>query len=144
MFDRICVLATGSREWADRRSVLGRLRVYHPYVHGSGLDRLKPRPADVLLVGGASGLDSIAATVGEDLGFLVEVTPYFSELGRKGGSARNALLVDKLCCYGRHGYKLYVEAFLNPRCVGTLDCLRRVQVAKDKGARITVCETHEE
>lgn len=80
------------------------------------------------------------------MGFIVEPTPYFGEFGKAGGPRRNALLLDKLLTYGRHGYAMYVEAFLLPRpqAVGTRDMLDRVQRAINKGAAITVHETHQE
>lgn len=137
MIDRICILVTGSRGWTDREAIHNRLRVY------------KPGRASVLLHGAARGADALANEVGNSLGFIVEPTPYFETLGKAGGPSRNALLVDKLCCYGRHGYELFVEAFLLPSSVGTRDCLRRVGLVKIKGAQtgrvhITVHETHQE
>lgn len=129
--NRICVLVTGSREWVDRQAIFDRLCIY------------KPGRASVLLHGAARGADELANEVGSSLGFLVEPTPYFEALGRAGGPRRNALLLDKLCCYGRHGYELFVEAFLLPSSVGTRDMLKRVELVRGD-LQITVHETHQE
>ena len=135
---RVCILVTGSRNWTDQKAIFERLA--DPRYGTTTLNRKH----SVVLHGGARGADSIASRAADVLGFLVESTPYFEELGKQGGVLRNALLVDKLLCYGRHGYQMAVLAFVLSGSVGTVDCIRRVQRAKDKGALIELHELHVE
>lgn len=139
MSSRICILVTGSRDWIDRKAIWNRLRTHHPYQNASA-----PPRVDVLLHGAARGADTLGGDCGLALGFIIEPTPYFEEFGRAGGIRRNALLLDKLLTYGKHGYVMIVEAFVLPTSVGTRDMLRRVEAARGDKTPIAVHETHQE
>src|SRR5258706_7204811 len=74
--DRYVVIVTGSREWTDRAVIRAHLADFPP--------------GTLVLHGGALGADAIADSEARGLGLDVRVEPYFSDLGRAGGPARNA------------------------------------------------------
>lgn len=112
---RYVIVATGSRFWADEQPVRKRFERY---------------PAGtILLHGDAVGLDQIADAAGRRRGFVVVPVPYFSDLHRAGGPARNALLVALGVTFRDAGYLAIVEAFPMPDSVGTVDCVGQAEAA---------------
>lgn len=69
------ILVTGDREWTDVETVA---------------EELKKFPSGTILIHGAArGADTIAALVGEQLGFDCRAYPYLHQYGRAGGPIRN-------------------------------------------------------
>jgi hypothetical protein len=97
MANRTAILVTGSREWTDDVSIRFRLNLY-------------PR-GSILLHGSARGADAIAAMATAELGLLNWPLPYFADLGKSGGHARNRALFAVLLTLQTHGFECFVEAF---------------------------------
>lgn len=118
---RTAVLVSGSRDW------MGVDVVYR---------RLKQHPSGTILIhGDARGLDKIAGTVGQELGFIVHRFPYFSDLGSAGGPVRNNCMFDQLLNFQRYGFDCHFEAFPLPSGRGTqqlVDHVRRHNLRADK------------
>lgn len=112
---RHVVLITGSREWNDAEAISRRLRRYPP--------------GTLVIHGGAPGADEIAGAVAPHLGMRTLVEAYFGDLGKAGGPARNALLVDLALTYVRHGYTVAVEAFPTSSSRGTWGCVDKARNA---------------
>jgi hypothetical protein len=109
------VIVTGSRDWTDKEAIRIRLNKY-------------PR-GTIVLHGAASGADQIAERIAREMNMQPVRHPYFSDLGKAGGPARNALLVALGGAYQAHGYEVVVEAFPLPQSRGTWDCVRRADEA---------------
>jgi hypothetical protein len=110
LLNRSAVLGTGSRDWADEHAVRHRLSAYDPRT-------------TTLIHGAQRGLDTIFGKLGTELGFTVLPVPYFSELGNRGGTARNELMLEILIAYRKFRFRTYVEAFPLPESVGTIRCI---------------------
>lgn len=115
------VLFTGSREWKDPKAVLSAMNKY---------------PQDsIMLHGAAAGLDLMADHYGRQRGWVVVGIPAIwqpepgGKIDRAAGPKRNALLIDVLLMFRKHGYEISVEAFPlgGP---GTADCCERAERAK--------------
>lgn len=115
---RYVVIVTGSRKWVDRGTIYNRLAQY-------------PR-GTIVLHGAADGADTIAH---EASAHISVPHPYFGHLGRRGGHARNALLVALGVAYKLAGYCVIVEAFPMVGSRGTWNC---VQQAEDAGLVVRV------
>lgn len=113
MSDRTAVLVTGSREWTEPLVIASRLAGYP-----SGT---------ILLHGGARGADTMAANWARVRGWNVWELPYFSDLGKAGGHARNGCLVNLLVTLQRAGFRCAVEAFPRGASPGTRGCIRNVE-----------------
>lgn len=118
---RYVVIVTGSREWNDRAAMSHRLFRYPP--------------TTLFIYGGAPGADSLAHLWARTNGYPTLMEPYFSDLGKAGGSARNALLIDIGLTYMRHGYTVVVEAFPTASSRGTWDCVNK---ARNAGLQVEI------
>ncbi len=110
------VIVTGSRDWTDEAAIRFRLDRY-------------PR-GTIVLHGGQRGADQIADRVARETNLQPVRHPYFSDLGKAGGPARNALLVALGVAYQAHGYDVVVEAFPLPDSRGTWSCVRQAKAAQ--------------
>ena len=94
---RRALLITASREWQNVELMERRLKLY---------------PAGTIMIhGGARGGDTIADRFARKNNFEVHRYPYFSDLGNRGGHARNACMFEVLLTLKRHGYVCTMEAF---------------------------------
>lgn len=85
---------------------------------------MRSLPADhscMIVSGGAAGVDTFAISIATRLGLARAVIPYYSDLGRRGGFARNETLVDFV-------HELY--AFWDLKSPGTRHA---IQIAKQAG-----------
>lgn len=81
----------------------------------------------LLIQGGAKGADGHAARLGDRRSFFIATVPYAGFLGRRGGPARNAKMVDLLAGLRAIGYECHVLAFGGD--AGTDDCVRQARRA---------------
>jgi len=109
------VIVTGSRDWTDEGAILGRLGEY--------------QRGTIVLHGAALGADQLADRIAREMNMQPVRHPYFSDLGKSGGPARNAFLVALGMAYQAHGYDVIVEAFPLPQSRGTWDCVRQAERA---------------
>ncbi len=111
------VLVCGGRSYRDRRRVYGALDTAH--IH---------RNITMVITGGATGADAIAAdwAADRDIG-LLEFSADWSQ-GRKAGPLRNQKMLDE-------GKPSLVIAFPGGR--GTADMIRRAEAAGISVARVT-------
>ena len=133
---RTAVLVTGSREWRDYAPIKERLDGYPIgtiLLHGDCgrfVDRndlgQRIRPYYI-------GADKIAADLGRHK-FNVWPLPYFSDLKKQGGHARNGCLVNLLVTLARSGFACSVEAFPWGPSTGTRGCIE-----KAKSAAVLTC-----
>jgi hypothetical protein len=100
------VLVTGDREWTDRDMIRRALSQY---------------PAGTVLIHGAArGADSLADSVGKELGFVIDAKPAdWKRLGRAAGPIRNQEMVNQAPDVV-HAFHDYIGASR-----GTRDCLER-------------------
>lgn len=111
---RAAVLVTGSREWSDYRAIRDRMKLY---------------PAGtIVLHGAARGADSIAADLSREFGHNHWPLPYFGDLGKAGGHARNKCLLNLLCTLEGSGFDCSVEAFPMGDSPGTRGCIQTAKV----------------
>lgn len=87
-----------------------------------------------MLHGDAAGLDLMADRFGRQGGWVVLGVPAIwypvpGELDRSAGPKRNALLVDLLLVFRKHGYEVSVEAFPLGG-TGTANCCKLAAAAK--------------
>ena len=121
----LAILVTGSRH----------ARIHHPHegiVWGALSNVLLPPPPEgaVLYHGGAKGVDTMAQTCAEALGYGgSKVFPYPEGLGRAGGPIRNQQMVDALVELKEQGHKALVLAFPCKKSRGTWDCIRKATKA---------------
>lgn len=127
MAKRTAVLVTGSRDWTDYDAIRNRLALYPGgaiLLHG---DCGKPEHYDFMgEVLAWRGADKIAADIAQLGRFIVWPLPYFADLKKRGGPARNEAMWRVLLTLRDAGFDCYVEAFPmgGP---GTRDMLRRVK-----------------
>ncbi len=114
---RTAVLVTGSRDWSDYEPIRRRLKLYPPRT--------------ILLNGNALGADSVAHNIGLALDFNPWPLPYFADLGKRGGPARNEAMFRVLLALKDAGFACSVEAFPIGRSPGTRGMLRIVQAYND-------------
>ena len=101
-----CVLVTGGRDYANRRSVF------------DTLDVLKP---DVLIEGGAAGADALARAWATERGVQpATFSANWNKLGKPAGPIRNAMMVTVLKALEKAGWECKVVAFSGGR--GTANC----------------------
>lgn len=130
MPDRTAVLVTGSRSWTDHEPIRKRLALYPMgtiLIHGDcghlGERPTAPERRPII------GADWVAAHVAH--GFIVWPLPYFADLGKRGGPARNAAMFQVLLALKEAGHRCFVEAFPIGKSVGTRGMLRIVQNYND-------------
>lgn len=111
------VLVSGSREWKDDQTVKQLLV--------AAMDHFESDPKDIVLVHGAArGLDSIAASVGKELGFSIEDHPAdWKKYGRSAGHIRNQEMVDL-------GADIFL-AFPLGESRGTRSCMERAKKSSE-------------
>lgn len=108
---------TGSREWTWRgpvRRVMVRAQL------------------DVVIVGGARGLDAIAEEVAREIGVptIVTIPAQWKQHGRSAGPRRNRAMLNVLLgLHEKSGASVEVHAFPLPSSRGTLDMIRVAQAA---------------
>jgi len=119
------VLFTGTRRF-DPRTWDGK-----PIL--DALDRL-PR-GSIVIAGAADGIDSFVAQEARKRGLHVHEVPALWNIhGKKAaGPMRNALMVELLQVFTRHGYKTLVLAFPDLESKGTRNCIK---VAKAAGFEV--------
>jgi hypothetical protein len=75
------ILVSGDREWTDVDAIY---------------EALKDFPSGTILIHGAArGADTIAALIGDQLGFDCRPYPYLSQYGRAGGPMRNTQMAQE-------------------------------------------------
>lgn len=113
------MLITGSRNYADRDTLLDAIEYYlgETYIE------------DVIIIeGGARGADRIAREHALDMGYVVETYPAnWEKYGKKAGGIRNQEMVD-------NGADICL-AFPLEDSIGTYDCIRR---AKNAGIKTII------
>lgn len=121
------VLVTGDRNWVEQRPIEDRLRKIRLLNRGRPL---------ILVAGGATGVDAIAAYVARQEGFEVREYPVsdfeWKLQGRKAGVLRNQRMLDE-----EHpdkngaGFDLCLAWHLDPNLGrGTRDMIARVRALK--------------
>lgn len=129
MADRTAVLVTGSRDWADAAAIRDRLRLYPAgtiLLHGD-CGRLGWHDGRRAII----GADWIARDIARPGEFICWPLPYFEDLGRRGGPARNQALFDVLLTLRAAGFQCFVEAFPLGKSPGTRGMLRIVKNYND-------------
>jgi YspA, cpYpsA-related SLOG family len=116
---RQAVLVSGYRKWTDAAAIEDRLSRY--------------KKGTLLIHGAATGADSLAQSIGKNLGFVNIPVPYFQWLGKAGGPARNEVMLMMLKQCRLYGYKVYVEAFLHPKSKGTRHMIGLVETYNSPG-----------
>jgi hypothetical protein len=136
--ERTAVLVTGSRDWTDYGPIRERLALYPQgsiLLHGNcgetvyksdGFPELDWRRAPL-----QKGADKIAHSVGLGLGFYRWQLPYFADLGKRGGPARNECMFRILVALASAGHACFVEAFPIGESPGTRGMLRIVKSYND-------------
>lgn len=127
---RRAVLVTGSRDWVDYAPIESRLALYPSgtiLIHG---DCGKPVRRDGETAKW-QGADKIAGYVGSRLGHIVWRLPYFDDLGKRGGPARNDAMFRVLLALKDAGHAVFVEAFPIGKSPGTRGMLRIVASYND-------------
>lgn len=112
---------SGSRDWIDRQKVA---KVF---------DQLRP---DVVIEGGADGLDTIARW--ECLERRITVITIHADwnlLGLSAGPIRNKQMLEELLKYKDKGYEISLQAFPLPGGKGTQGMIR---LAEGKGITVRV------
>lgn len=118
------VLVTGSRE---RSGFWDNEVVYRV------LTKFKP---DLVMHGGARGIDSLADKWAEHNGVLCLVFPaLWDEEGKEAGTTRNQRMVEIAATLKHHGHRVQVFAFPSANGSGTQDCMLR---AYEAGLRVAV------
>ncbi len=133
MSKRTAVLVTGSREWEDYAPIKERLDLYPPgtiLIHGDcGEAVWTPAGFPVHDWRGRQqyrGADKIAGSIG--FGKLnVWPLPYFGDLGKRGGPARNSCLLNILAQLSGSGFVCSVEAFPIGESRGTRGCIKMAE-----------------
>lgn len=98
----------------------------------------KERPATVVIHGGAPGVDEVAARYLRPRSVAVHAVPALWELqGRAAGPRRNALMLELLLTYQKHGYEVAVLGFPLGRSPGTRGMLK---MASEHQIRIEITE----
>ncbi len=109
---------TGSRHWLDRVTVS---RVF---------DRLNP---DVVIEGGANGLDTIAKWEAMERKIkVITMLADWKKNGRAAGPIRNKEMLDKLLALRNNGYQISVQAFPISGGKGTQNMIRLAEKARVK------------
>lgn len=104
------VLVTGSRDWTHAGSVRTALETVYA-------------PGAILCHGAARGLDTLAARIGAELGYIIEAHPADWEAqGKRAGVLRNAHMVS----LGAN----YCFGFPLASSIGTWDCVKRAKAAR--------------
>lgn len=105
-------------------------------------ERLKRYPKGTILIhGGARGGDRIAASIGRQLGFIIHEYPYFGDLGKRGGHARNSCMFHVLLILRKHGFDCYVEAFPKGESPGTRGMIEAVDIYNDTNPKVPMEKT---
>lgn len=116
MADRWVVIVTGSRRLSSRRAV----RIVRTDL------ALFDRPSIeqvIVITGKANGIDEIADREAWLLKYDTLQIPFFHDLGRYGGSARNDCMVEMALALHSYGYKAACLAYPDAESVGTYQCL---------------------
>lgn len=127
---RTALLVTGSREWRNYEPIKTRLALYPEgtiLLHGD-CGHLEKGDGDGLSLGRWVGADKIAGCVAGGR-FNVWPLPYFSDLKKAGGHARNGCLVNLLVALARAGFQCSVEAFPIGVSPGTRGCITKAEAA---------------
>jgi hypothetical protein len=124
------VLATGSRDWRDYSPIEARLALYPTgtiLIHGDCGKTVRAAGERASW----QGADKIAGYVGARLGHITWPLPYFADLGKRGGPARNQAMFDVLRALKAAGFACFVEAFPLGKSSGTRGMLRIVESYND-------------
>lgn len=128
MTERVALLVTASREWADYGPIRERLKLYPEgtiLIHGDNghFEKNKDPMKHDRLVGG----DRIAADIGQSLGFVPWALPYFGDLKKQGGPVRNACMFELLLVLQKYGHRCACEAFPIHATGGTRRVIEKVE-----------------
>lgn len=133
MSKRTAVLVTGSRDWTEYGPIKKRLALYPEgsiLIHGDCGRYVDSE--DVAITNMVTiGADKIAGCIGRSLHFNEWPLPYFGDLGKRGGPARNKCMFDVLRALKEGGHECFVEAFPIGRSVGTRGMLSIVKSYND-------------
>lgn len=124
----LLVLVTGSQDWTDEDIIRAVL-----LEHDTAWPKKNAKPR--LLHGGARGADNIADGIARELGWTVIREPYFGDLGRQGGPARNAFMLEIARLYWKAYFDVVVEAFQLGGTPGTANCIAQ---ARGAGLKLNV------
>lgn len=87
------------------------------------------RRGDVVIQGGAKGVDAFASTWADQLDAYKVTIPYYGPAGRAGGPARNRVMVEIVAGLAKDGYEAIMLAFHHGGkgggSAGTNDCIRQ-------------------
>lgn len=129
MKDRTAVLVTGSRDLRDWRPIHERLACYPAgtiLLHGD-CGRYEESPDPAITTPVIVGADRLAGRFGRSHGFNVWSLPYFSDLGKRGGPARNSCMLNILAQLSGSGFTCAVEAFPIGESRGTRGCIKMAE-----------------
>lgn len=142
---RTAVLVTGSRNWTDYATIRARLALYPAgtiLIHGD-CGALLPEKERASYYDWHKGADKIAEDVGRERHFNIWPLPYFADLGKRGGPARNSCMLNILAQLSGSGFVCAVEAFPIGASAGTRGCIKMAEAlatALAKPIVITVTE----
>lgn len=130
---RTALLVTGSRNWTDYAPIRARLALYPAgtiLIHGD-CGALLPEKERASYYDWHKGADKIAEDIGRERHFNIWPLPYFADLGKRGGPARNDAMFRVLLALKGAGFACSVEAFPIGKSVGTRGMLRIVASYND-------------
>lgn len=121
------VLVTGDRHGSNLEAVVTRLSRYDKgtwIIHGDQI-----------------GVDALADLACESLHFVRIRVPYIGHLGRRGGPARNKVMLDILLALRENGHSVFVEGFHDDihKSKGTANMIKQADKAHipNKVSRLT-------
>jgi len=125
--DIYAVLVTGSRNYTNKEKIRDVLNKYFSNT--------------VLIVGGATGADTIAADIAERWEWnIIEMLAQWARDGKAAGPIRNQEMLKVLGALGKCGYKTVVEAFPHSDSRGTRHMISR---AREAGVTVNIHEQSE-